>query len=171
MKSTAPRRQKRRKPISASLLQQLAEGTVRSVSGSGVRAGTQNGSLTVSVDRKIPRAPFRLMAIQSISNDYLTCKRLYRGATTGGNVMVLKPYELLHDVVYYPQLTVFTTVDAQTATATDGTTTETWAVTPDYAVGQIILVYRLFTDYVDAGSAVAIEWVDLNISGRAWAVA
>jgi len=166
-----PKSPKRRERITADFLKRLSAGSVQVVGGAGANVTKQGGSICVEQTPQIQRAPFRLMEVQSISNDYVTCKRLYRGATTGGNVMVLKPYELLHDVVYYPQLTVFTTVDAQTATATDGTTTETWAVTPDYAVGQIILVYRLFTDYVDAGSAVAIEWVDLNISGRAWAVA
>jgi len=170
MSIDTPKAPNRGQRITADLLRRLSAGSVQVVGGAGANVTKQGGSIVVEQTPQIQRAPFRLMSIQSISNDYLTCLRLYRGATTGGNVSVLKPFDLLHDVTYYPQLTTLTTVAAQTATATDGTTTETWKVTPDYAVGSIILAYRLYTGEVD-GSGESIEWVDLNISGRAWAVA
>ena len=52
MKSTAPKRQQRGKPISAGLLRQLAAGVVRHVSGSGVRASSQHGCLTIVSDAR-----------------------------------------------------------------------------------------------------------------------
>jgi len=159
------------KPISAAMLRDLAAGVVRRVSGVGVRATSrEDGSLTISADRQLRRVGMRLMEVQTIETNYLSCLRVTNGATTPGAVSVLKPQELLHDLAYYPLLTSLVTVDAQTVTASDGSTTETWQVTPDYVVGAWILACQVWTGEVD-GAAAPIDWMDANTSGRAWAVA
>lgn len=50
--------------------------------------------------------------------------------------------------------------DVNNATATDGTTNETWKMLKPYAVGDVIVVFRWSVDGV---------WVDRNIAGRMWA--
>ena len=172
-KASPTKRQKRGKAIRADMLAELAATGVRRVSGSGVRATLRDGSIMLNMDRRARSGTgtgrIRLMQVQSIANEHLVCKRWKDGAVVGGEIIVMKPWELHHDSQYFAEATSITTVDAQTVTATDGTITETWKVTVDYiALTSLILAYRCVTGESFAGSDIA--WIDLNVGGRAWAL-
>ena len=53
-----------------------------------------------------------------------------------------------------------TVIDVNNATATDGTTNETWSMVKPFAVGDVIEAFRWESDGV---------FVDRNIAGRMWA--
>lgn len=168
--ATRPTAPKRHKPITANFLQQLASGVVGGVSGAGARASNQNGDIVVEVDT-LQRIPvFRLMLVTAIQDRYLTCQRLRRGLAVPADVSVLRPYELQHDAAQFPAVTTITTTNAQEVIATDGVSSETWKVTPDYVAGTTrIIAMQLYTGETDNASEL-IKWVDKNWAGRAWAV-
>lgn len=115
-----------------------------------------------------PGGPMRCHIV-AIFNDYLQCQS-WDGASLGGvNFYVAKPFKLLHVVANYPQLTSLTTVDEQTATATDGSTTETWKVTPSYVVGDEIRAARWGYTGVTVG-AEQLSLIDVNNDARYWGV-
>ena len=62
-KATPIPRQKRRRPIKAGLLQQLAAGAITHASGSGVRVAQTGGSLSISAPREV-----RLARLGTLSN-------------------------------------------------------------------------------------------------------
>lgn len=110
------------------------------------------------------------MRVKSIANDYLTC-HTWDGTNEGTvDILVAKPAELRHVLATYAQLTGFTTVGTQTATATDGVDTETWKVTPDYVVDGEIWATLCGSGTGVTVSGAELGWIDLNLSGRAWAV-
>ena len=62
-KATPIPRQKRRRPIKAGLLQQLADGAITHASGSGVRVAKHGGSISISAPREV-----RLARLGTYSN-------------------------------------------------------------------------------------------------------
>ena len=102
------------------------------------------------------------------NNDYLVC-RTWDGTTEGDvDIDVAKPFQLRHIVANYDGLTTLTTTDAQTVTAGDGVTTETWAVNLAYFVD--CEIYAVKVPKGGTGDATATEWMDLNVDGRKWGV-
>lgn len=115
----------------------------------------------------------RRMRVKSISNDYLTC-RTWDGTTEGGSdILVARPPMLRHVLANYAAMgiTSLTSVNAQSVTASDGTTTETWRVTPDYTTNCEVYAIRGSrggTGVTDADGN-PVKWLDDNRDGRAWA--
>lgn len=109
-------------------------------------------------------AGFIHLEITSITNNnYLVCKPV--GAATGA-INVAKPPTLQHSYGNYAGLTSMTTTDAQTVSATDGSTTETWKVSPPYAVGQKIWAVPAVTGLTVSSKDVVL--MDDNRAGRGW---
>ncbi len=108
--------------------------------------------------------------VQTITRDYLDCKRFINDVLDTTIVSVMKPYRLA-EVNWGTIGGVSLTFEAnQRAAATDGATNETWKVTPVYVVGDIILAIQTDTDtFVDNAGGERIVWCDLNTDGRAWA--
>ena len=123
----------------------------------------------------LPLADRRLIRAFTLVEELYDCLRC--ADEHGHAVFVEKPYilrktpfdgETVNDVTY-----TYTT--ASLRTATDGTTEEDQAITPDYYVGEIILaVHRrgVYDDPEDAASVdgMVVCWTDLNTAGRCWAV-
>lgn len=119
----------------------------------------------------MPRAasPMRPLSITAIGNDTLTGRYLYpdgAGGLEAGTVdiTVLKPWTLRRtpfdgETVDGIDYTYSSAVERE---ATDGETTETQQVTPDYFVGAVIYVVAVNEDQADV--------IDANVDGRAWAV-
>ena len=157
------------KPISAAMLRDLAAGVVRRVSGVGVRATSrEDGSLTISADRQLKRAPISRMRVDGLHNEYLTCTRMSRGVAITGHVSVLKPYMLSHQLSHYQGLGGITTVSTETID-TSGSFVTRWTIEPKYsptATG-LIWAYNCYTGELDDDSD-PIDWIDLNVDGRHW---
>lgn len=146
---------------------------VDNLRGDGVRNTPDSITITQpgesrTIDTQTP--PHRVK-ITAIANDYLTT-RPYDGTTTGtADVLVARPWCLQHVAAHYAGLTSLTTVNAQQVTATDGSTTETWKVTPSYQVGDEIEIRPVpVGGVVPTVGGVALAWIDANVDARAWAV-
>lgn len=99
------------------------------------------------------------MTVVGVNADTLSC------TLNGEPVEVAKP-PLLREAVIDGQTreaATITYVNPITVTATDGSTVETWKITPSYQGGDIVFAMRGVTG-VDE-----VEWQDLNVDGRAWA--
>jgi hypothetical protein len=119
---------------------------------------------------------FRWAEIQSVSEDYLTCK-LYNtvaGTTDGADFAVAKPY-LLQQNTFDGQTINYIDGESITYTAdgTDpeykrthdnGTTSGSFVVTPNWFIGEQIIIMNLPT-YVNG---TLYNWVELAL-GRYWA--
>lgn len=103
--------------------------------------------------------------VMAVDADTLTC-RTWDGSVQGiEDVLVAKP-PLLRQAVIDGQSrdgVAITWVNATTATATDGSDTETWKITLSYEPGDIIYAVRAPT------GVSAASWQDLNVDGRTWA--
>lgn len=140
----------------------------RVLGGPGNLAGaTTSGVAVGQAGRGGRENPIRLR-VKTINDDYLECVT-WNGTTEGQTLNVAKPYELRHVVGNYPQLTSITTTDEQTVEATDGTTTETWKVTPDYTEdGEIEAALVNGTGVSVDGYD--LKFIDMNNAGRGWGV-
>jgi hypothetical protein len=110
-----------------------------------------------------------LFLVTAIYNDYLICSRI-DGADNvlASGIEVAKPFDLRHDADQYPDVTTLTTVNAQKATATTGSVTETWIVHEPYVADATkILAAYVGTGVAGPGSAAdIIRWMELP--GRHW---
>lgn len=107
--------------------------------------------------------------VQSIQNNWLTC-RTWDGSTAGStDILVAKPFLLRHVLANYPQLTSFTTVNAQQATVVESGNTYTWKVTLPYAADEIIWAQpTTLGDLTSGGNP--LVWEDTNRGAHAWGV-
>ena len=121
---------------------------------------------------------FRWAQIISVSEDYLVCKayNVIAGTTAGDNFNVAKPY-LLQQYPFNGESITY--IDGETITytkdATDpeykrnhnnGTTSADFIITPNYFVGEQILIMKVPT-YING---TIYNWVELAM-GRYWAEA
>jgi hypothetical protein len=144
------------------------------ISGPGVDFTNTNAGIACVFDLQTmamaAATPIVRYRIKSIQNNYVTC-RTWDGTTEGTtDVLIAKPRKLRHVYGNYPGLTSLTTVDAQTGTATNGTITETWIVTPAYVVDDDLWAVTVAATGVTDGSGNAIVNLDVNDDARAWAV-
>lgn len=112
---------------------------------------------------------FSLVASSPVQNDYV----LANGATANNNVKIGKPYLLQQtpfDGATLDGLT-YTYTDGAKRNVDDGTSNEDQVIVPSYTIvsGAVILAARRFMRGPVVASDPLIEWVDLNIDGRAWA--
>ena len=107
--------------------------------------------------------------ITILANDYLTVQKVDGAGAGGGSaIVVAKPSKLRHDAAEYPSVTTLTTVAENTVGVTDGSTEETWVVTPTYTVGDYIVIGK--TSYTGVShNGDDVKFLDLNVDGRAWA--
>jgi len=109
-------------------------------------------------------------AVRSVQDDYLICQAWDGGFLSGIDVQVAKPFLLKNS--FFDGQTVdgvsYTYLDVNTREATDGTTTETQLVTPSYFLDATIYAVKDVIGGVDLNGS-GIEWLDLNVDGRAWA--
>lgn len=110
------------------------------------------------------------MKITAVDGDFLECVRFMDGTVSTTTVIyVARPYLLRRSLTSWNGIS-FTYTNDQNKTATQGATSETWLVTPEYVVNDIIYAAR-----VPNGTGLTndlgrrIDWVDLNVDGRAWA--
>jgi hypothetical protein len=110
----------------------------------------------------------RQFIISGISGDYLECHTLSGTSSGSGTVYVARPY-LLRRTIWSGATrngVTYTYSANQTRSASTGGTAITEKVTPSYQAGDVIIgVVR-----VGGGVGVdGVDWVDLNLDGRAWA--
>lgn len=114
--------------------------------------------------------------ITAIYDDYLVCNPftdpLADVPDTSQSVPVARPEALRASLASENGLT-FTYTDEQSRTADDGSTTEAQVVVPTYYVDAIIYAMKSITGgtglRLDNAEQTIVEWIDMNISGRAWA--
>jgi hypothetical protein len=120
------------------------------------------------------------MEILSLHDNHVVARPTWGTGASG--VEVALPYDFRRSS--YDELTIagvdydFTSFGEREAT--DGTTTETQLITPDYRVGSVILclfhptsptlINISTTNSSDPADLVPMLWLDVNASGRAWAV-
>jgi hypothetical protein len=122
-------------------------------------------------------AYFKYAEVQSVGEDSLTCKNYSNvaGADSGGSFTVAKPY-LLQQYPFNGQTITYIDGDQITYTkdATDpeykrnhddGSSDADFVITPNYYVGEVILIMRVPT--LVGGSTVA-DWMECGM-GRYWA--
>lgn len=162
--------------LSSSWLNSLRDAVIESiVGGEGIQITRLGQNIVVAKMRGgtatagVPIAT-RLI-VTAIANDYLTCRRIDADDVPfGDSILVAKPIELRHDYTLYSGLTGLTTTNAQTVSATDGTTTEVWKVTLDYQANEsIIWAQPVAVSGVQVGGN-ELRWIDANVAARAWAV-
>ena len=107
--------------------------------------------------------------ITAIANDYLSVKliNLIDDDVYGAAFDAAKPQMLRHDYTLYEGLTSLTTTKAQEVDASDGSTTETWKVTPSWQVGDRVRVRRTNKSGVTVSSS-DLGW-EVAEDNRAWA--
>lgn len=111
--------------------------------------------------------------ITTVGGVYLTCRR-WDGENTGvTDVLVARPYLLRTDLTAHNGVTfTYATVGGVIErTATSGADNETQVVVPAYAVGDEIFALRGILGGTGAEDGDdAVEWMDLNLDARAWAL-
>lgn len=128
-------------------------------------------------------ADVRQFRIVAVNGDYVTAARLQgtyeNEADTDDQTYIAKPYLLRRtpfDGASRNSID-YTYTDNVTRTATDAdSNTETQVVVPSYVVGDIIYATRAIdggtgVELVTTQGRIAVEWLDLNVDGRAWATA
>lgn len=106
---------------------------------------------------------FEMMQVVTEHSDYLDCLFV----VTQKPVKVAKPYKLRHVLANYDELTSLTTVSVNEITVSDGSTTETWKVTPNYEVGDQFVATRVDNTGVTVNNE-TLHWLDVH--SRVWAV-
>ncbi len=109
-------------------------------------------------------------SIYQLANDYLIARTV--DDTDAPLQWIAKPDDLRTTHTSHNGVT-FTYTDGSTRSATDGTTTETQVLTPPYVVGDVILALAPVVTGLRAtinGTVTALNWIDLNITARQWAV-
>lgn len=109
-----------------------------------------------------------MMRIKSSNGDYWTCRR-YDGTTEQTeDVKVAKPWELRPSVTAIGSQTYSYTNDAERV-ATESSVDETQVVVPSWTVDETVIWAARARDTGVAASGQALNWLDLNVAGRAWA--
>lgn len=108
--------------------------------------------------------------IESIAADYLVCNPWNGIEATASQFIIAKPPELRRSRVSWNGLT-FTYTNDQARTASNGSDTEDQVVVPLYVVGDVIYGLKGITGGtgVELEDGTAVEWLDQNVAGRAWA--
>jgi hypothetical protein len=167
MSGLQPRRWKRGEKLTASRLNEPIDRVI-AASGAGLPADVRPGrNAGVTIQQ---------FAVQSVEGDYLVCHAITLDADGDllegtQDINVAKPYLLRRSITSRTTsdglITYSYTSDTQ-RTATLDATSETQKITPDYAVGDLILAVR----GIVGGTQVKVDGVPLqymDITPRAWA--
>lgn len=152
--------------LSAADFNALSDALKKILGGSG-----QNGQKDVN-----PVAPLvmQMIIVANVNQEYLTC-RTWDGTNIGStDIFVAKP-PLLTASNYIGGVDIlgnsysFTGIDAVTVTSPDAMKTENWLVTQNYNHKDVIQACCNIRNGID--STLFLDWRDMNIDGRCWAVA
>ncbi len=152
-------------PVSASKMNKMRESIVACAN----RAVNPPRQLAF---RAIPQIIFQMIIIGEYEDgDALVCNT-WDGENQGDEeIAVAKPYLLQQSTLDgYDDGTytyAFTDIDELTVTKTEDESTEDWKVTMDYNDGDIIYAAANVIGGIDCPTEV--QYIDLNIDGRAWA--
>lgn len=109
-----------------------------------------------------------MMRIQSSNGDYWTCRR-FDGTTAGPtDVLVAKPWELRPSVTAIGSQTYVYTDDTERV-ATESAVNETQVVVPSWTTTETVIWAARARNTGVIASGEALNWLDLNVAGRAWA--
>ena len=103
-----------------------------------------------------------LATITDIRDTYLLCEK------DGAPITVAKPWALRNGVVW-PAGATYEYTGAGSRIATGSSGTEQQRLTPDYEVGEELLVERLPSARITDDDGAPIVYVDKNNAGRCWA--
>ena len=105
--------------------------------------------------------------VAAMANDYLTVQLIdAEGAANGEAFDVAKPEQLRHAAAHYPGVTTLSTRDASSVDVSDGSTDETWVITPAIEIGNYVRIVPV--GY--SGVEVAGEDLKWQLDGEwAWA--
>jgi len=121
-------------------------------------------------------AKIEQLKVVTIGDDLLVCVPYDSlSADTENPFLVAMPYLLRRtpfDGLERDGIT-YTYIGSTSRDATDGSDTERQLITPSYVAGDIIYAARNITGKTDVRDIndVVIEWLDINVDGRAWAKA
>jgi len=104
-----------------------------------------------------------LATITAIFDTYLVCTK------DGASIKVAKPWGLRRGVDWPAAATYTYSAPGTRSAVQSGYTTETQKITPDYEVGEELLVARLPSARIDDDDGNLIVWYDMNAAGRCWA--
>ena len=158
-----------REPITADNLQTLSR---------AIRANSRgvNSHRRVLPDLGWANATYQFIITANDNANYLTCQLWdsEKGEADGVDVRVSKPY--LNQAATLNGYTdangvsyTFTGIDALTALDTGSSVSEDWVITLPYVVGDLIYAVGNVRGGIDNAED-DVDFIDLNIDGRAWAV-
>ncbi|MEM8739472.1 MAG: hypothetical protein AAGG38_13495 [Planctomycetota bacterium] len=112
----------------------------------------------------------RMAEVTSLGDDYVLVKLVNAGGVYGPEFAVAKPFMLRHDADRYPNVDTLTSTDTNRVEVEDaGGATESWEIRPwAYHVGDTLMIVRASHTGLTVSSQ-SVQWIDLNIDGRAWA--
>lgn len=130
-----------------------------SQSYSRISSGRSNSRKAVSVRQ------FKIVSVQA---DYLVC-HTWNGTVEGADNINIAKSPLLRNIAARNGIT-YTYTSPVLRTAAQGVTTETQVVSPAFVVGDVIFAQRgVVGDTGVTVAGAALQWIDQNLDGRAWA--
>jgi hypothetical protein len=112
---------------------------------------------------------FQQFTIASIGEDVLICNPFDGTASDEtSEIIIAKPPELRASREEWNDIT-YTYTNSQTRTADDGSETEDQVIVPEYVVGDVIYAVKNIVGGTGVVVTDPVEWLDLNVAGRAWA--
>jgi len=136
--------------------------------GAGINVARLGDKIVVRLAPVQGAAPgtVAIATITAIHGTYLLCDK------DGAEITVAKPWGLRHNVEFPTGggtiRYVYTAYGRRIATQAGES--ETQVITPDYEVGEELLVRRLASARINDEGGEPIVWADLNVLGRCWAV-
>lgn len=154
--------------LSARHLNMLRSAIPRLITGGhGVNVAKMGDRFVISVipERGTPPPTAALASITAIHKTYLMCSK------DGAAVAVAKPWGLRWGVVFPSGVTYdYDATDYGLRTADPTGDAEEQRITPDYEVGEELLIRRVPSSRIfEDGGGPMIVWIDENIMGRCWA--
>lgn len=158
--------------LSAGALNMLRAAIPRLISGGpGISVKKFGDRLVVSLKDSAGAVPgaSALATITEVRGTYLICDK------DGAEIAVAKPWALRYGVQFPANggdlSYVYNDYHTRTAASASGETTEFQRITPDYEVGEELLVRRVASARIfEDNGGPGIVWIDENNLGRCWAV-
>lgn len=152
--------------LSAQALNSMRDAIPRLITGGhgiDVRKAA-GGQVSIGLKPKAGAAPgtSALVTIVAIHNTYLVCSK------NNTSIAVAKPWGLRRGVVFPTGSTYVYNSPSERVKTTDGEDDVTETLTPNYEVGEELLVRRLAASRIDDDGGDAIFWIDENTMGRRW---
>lgn len=152
--------------LSAQSLNDIRNAILRQITGgAGIVVEKFDNRVVIRLASTTQSAPgdVAIVTITELRDKYLICDK------DGATIPVAKPYGLRKDAEW-PTGPEYTYDGASTRTAVqDGYSDETQKITPDYQVGEELLVVRVPSARLLDDDNILILWMDMNVGGRTWA--